>query len=202
MAARDNLHSRVVAWLKVVLPLAALALLSTLFLVARTGPEADLPFSRKALEEMASGQQVEAPEFAGLTAEGRAINLSARTAMPRDSAGDAVDAVGIRGRLETGDQSSIELVADEGTVFTRKSLAHLRGNVRVDTSTGYTIDTAELNAALDRTDMESPGPVTAEGPLGRIDAGRMQVTQSGDGRDDVSVVFKGGVKLLYLPQNP
>ncbi|SFC78928.1 lipopolysaccharide export system protein LptC [Tropicimonas isoalkanivorans] len=201
MAARDNLHSRVVAWLKVILPLAALALLSTLFLVARSGPDAKLPFSQKDLEEMASEQRVEAPEFAGLTKEGRAMNISARTATPRDTAGHVVDAVGIRGQLETGDDSSIQLSADEGTVYSLKSLAHLQGNVRVNTSTGYTIDAEELNAALNRTDVETPGPVTAEGPLGRIDAGRMVVTQMGQERDDVTLVFKDGVKLIYLPQN-
>ena len=35
MAARDNVHSRVVFWLKIILPLLALAILSTLFLFSR-----------------------------------------------------------------------------------------------------------------------------------------------------------------------
>ncbi|WP_068116090.1 LPS export ABC transporter periplasmic protein LptC [Tropicimonas marinistellae] len=202
MAARDNLHSHVVAWLKVILPLAALALLSTLFLVARTGdPDATLPFSEKDLEEMASEQRVEGPEFAGLTEDGRAINLSAETATPRDSKASVVDAVQVRGRFETGDDGTITMRADAGTVYSDESQAHLHGNVRVATSTGFTIDTEQLRAALDRTDMEAPGVVTAEGPLGRIDAGRMEVTQEGSDRGDVRVVFKDGVKLIYVPQN-
>ena len=48
---RDNLHSHVMAWLKVLLPMAALALLSTLFLLSRrTDPVTDLPISDVELE--------------------------------------------------------------------------------------------------------------------------------------------------------
>ena len=55
MAAPDNLHSRIVGWLKVILPLSALALLSSVFLVARQGDfERTTPYSVRDLEEMAS----------------------------------------------------------------------------------------------------------------------------------------------------
>lgn len=202
MAAPDNLHSRVVAWLKVVLPLMALALLSSLFLVARTGDRnASLPFSEKDLEEMASEQRVDGPEFSGVTEEGHAINLSARTATPRDAKGSVVDAVEVNGTMETGDDSSIHLQSDAGTVHATESRTVLRGNVQVTTSTGYQIDTDELTAALDRTDIKTTGAVTASGPIGTIDAGRMVVTQSGEDRESVTVVFKDGVRLLYLPRN-
>ena len=94
MAAPDNLHSRVVSWLKIILPLAALALLSTLFLVARIGdPNATLPFTEKDLEEMASEQRVDGPDFSGTTPEGRAIRMSAQTATPRDATSTSRSAV-------------------------------------------------------------------------------------------------------------
>ena len=37
MAARDGFYSIFVAWMKILLPLAALVLLSTLFLLSRSG---------------------------------------------------------------------------------------------------------------------------------------------------------------------
>ena len=54
MNGADNVHSRVVGWLKILLPLAALALLSTLFLFSRgSDPTANLPFSETELNEIA-----------------------------------------------------------------------------------------------------------------------------------------------------
>ena len=45
-------HTRIVRWLKVALPLAALALLSTLFLVSnRIGGDIDLPYSEGEIED-------------------------------------------------------------------------------------------------------------------------------------------------------
>ncbi|SNT24774.1 LPS export ABC transporter periplasmic protein LptC [Tropicimonas sediminicola] len=202
MAAFDNLHSRVVAWLKVLLPLMALALLSSLFLVARTGDNSDsLPFSEQDLEQMASEQRVDGPEFSGVTEDGKAITLNARSATPRDAKASVVDAVEVSGTMETGDNSSIRLTSDAGTVHATESRTVLRGNVHISTSTGYQVDTDELSAALDRTDMETTGPVSGTGPIGSIDAGRMVVTQSGEDRDSVTVVFKDGVRLLYVPGN-
>ncbi|PRY23069.1 lipopolysaccharide export system protein LptC [Aliiruegeria haliotis] len=199
MATRDNLHSWVVAWLKVILPLCALALLSTLFLVARHGEEeTELPFTEQQLEEMASEQRVDVARFSGTTEEGRSIEVSALSATPRPDDLNIVDTAMMVGTLETGDHSSIHVTSDAGTVLAEESRAQLRGNVRIETSTGYTILTEELETALDSMNMDTTTEVTAEGPLGRIDAGRMTVT-SGEG-DDVSVVFKDGVKLLYLPQ--
>ena len=51
---RDNLHSRVVAWMKIILPRAALGLLSTLFLISRTvDPTQQPPISQIDLEQRA-----------------------------------------------------------------------------------------------------------------------------------------------------
>ena len=76
--ARADTHTRVVGWLKVALPLAALAILSTLFLVARRiDPEAALrgtnaKFTRRfrAIEAAlaAQGKRPEASDLAEMDA--------------------------------------------------------------------------------------------------------------------------------------
>ncbi|MFV0361047.1 hypothetical protein [Tropicimonas sp.] len=199
MAARDNLHSRVVAWLKVILPLTALALLSTLFLIARSNdPGGKLPFSERDLAQMARQQRVDEPRFAGVMRDGRRIEISARSAMPRGGDLNVVDAEEFRGSLDTGDASRLDVSALGGTLVADSSRATLRGAVEVVTSTGYTIRSDEMETALDRIDLISPGPVVAEGPLGRIAAGRMDVAP-GAAENEVSVAFKGGVRLLYVP---
>ena len=51
--------------------------------------------------------------------------------------------------------------------------------------------------------METTGPVFGTGPMGTIEAGRMFVTSqqtSDNAAEQVSVVFKDGVKVIYQPQ--
>jgi lipopolysaccharide export system protein LptC len=77
----------------------------------------------------------------------------------------------------------------------------LREGVKINTSSGYEMVTTGLDAALDRTRMISEGAVTATGPMGRIDAGQMEMRQSDAGIGDYVLIFNQGVKLVYNPAN-
>ncbi|NDR57458.1 LPS export ABC transporter periplasmic protein LptC [Aliiruegeria sabulilitoris] len=204
MASQDNLHSRIVGWLKIILPLSALALLSSVFLVARFKEHGGtIPYSKIALKELASVQTVEDPVFTSVTDEGQHVVVTAKEATPRDGDYNVVDAVGVHGTLRETDGETINIWSDAGTVFSAESRTILQGNVRIETSSGYNLFTDELISAVDRTDIESPGPVHGEGPLGTIEAGRMEVTsqQTAEGTEEkVTVVFKDGVKVIYTPQ--
>ena len=60
---RIDRHTRVVGWLKLALPLAALVILSTLFLVAdRIDPEDALPYAKVDVEGLARAPRMTAPE--------------------------------------------------------------------------------------------------------------------------------------------
>ncbi|HDR29767.1 MAG TPA: hypothetical protein ENN83_14595, partial [Rhodovulum sp.] len=62
MASHDNAYSRFIALAKIVLPLAALGILSTLFLISRDTPSGDdLPYSRVAVDELIREQRIGAP---------------------------------------------------------------------------------------------------------------------------------------------
>ncbi len=64
MATYDNTYSRVVAWLKVLLPVIALVLLSTMFLISRTiDPSRAIPFANVDVEGMVRDQRISAPAF-------------------------------------------------------------------------------------------------------------------------------------------
>ncbi|MGB4909398.1 MAG: hypothetical protein WBP15_12770, partial [Tabrizicola sp.] len=81
--ARVDRHTRLVGWLKVALPLTALAILSTLFLVARRiDPEAALPYAEVDVEDLAREPRMTAPTYAGTTEDGAALTLSADEARP------------------------------------------------------------------------------------------------------------------------
>ncbi len=199
MAVHDNIHSRLVAWLKVILPLAALALLSMLFLVSRGGaPDDRLPWSKVDVEELARAPRLTAPRYAGVTLDGAALSVTAEVARPGTAEGGGAAASALTARLETPDGVTTDLAASDGALDTAAGLLTLRGDVRITASTGYVITTDELTAALDRTLLQAPGAVAATAPMGRIEAGAMQMTTRGD---DYVVVFNGGVKLVYEPRN-
>lgn len=202
MALRDNLHSHMVAGLKVILPLAALALLSSLFLVARTRtPEGELPFSKRDLAELAARQSVDNPDFSSVTDDGHRIHVVARTAVPRDGDTDVIDAEEMEGTLETVGGETIWVTANAGTLHPSDSLVDLSGSVRITSSTGYTLETEEMTADLDASAMETLAPARVHGPMGTIDADRMWLETHPDNPNAIRAVFKGDVKLVYVPPN-
>jgi lipopolysaccharide export system protein LptC len=82
-AGHENLHSRVVAWLKIILPLTALGILSTLFLFSRTiDPSDAIPYATVDVEERAREPRVTAPAYAGVTSDGARLSMTAAEARP------------------------------------------------------------------------------------------------------------------------
>ncbi len=195
---RDNFHSRVVIWLKVVLPLAALAILSTMFLFSRTiDPSDAIPYADVDVADRLREPRVTSPAYAGVTQDGSMLTVSAAEAKP--GAGTGASAKGVAAELSAPDHSVTKLVADAGALDESNKRLTLTGGVAVETSTGYRITTDTVTVALDRTGLESQGSVNATGPVGQITADRMSVTQSPDDPAAYVLVFNGAVKLIYEP---
>jgi lipopolysaccharide export system protein LptC len=197
--ARVDAHSRVVGWLKVALPLLALAILSTLFLVAhRIDPDAALPYAEVNVEDLAREPRMTAPTYAGTTEDGTALTLSADEARPASESGSAT-AAALRLALVTPDGARTELSATEAQLDEATRQVLLSGGVTLTTSTGYRLETAEVTAKLDRTGLESRSEVTATGPAGQIRADRMVLGQDNMTPGGYLLVFKGDVRLVYQP---
>ena len=202
MALADRTHSRLVGTLKLVLPLAALVLLSLLFLLARTrDPEAALPFARVDVADLLRDPRLTAPTYSGMTREGDEVIFTARTAHPAGSEGSGARAVAPVLRLVGPDGDETRARADEARIDPAAHLLQLDGSVLLETSDGLRLETARLMVHLDRTRVESPGPVLARSPRGDISADRFVLDRSGGNGQEV-LVFKGNVKLLYRPQDP
>ncbi|MFP1643580.1 hypothetical protein [Pontitalea aquivivens] len=200
MAAYDNSHSWLVAGAKIALPLAALALLSTLFLLAeRVDPTAAIPYARINVEELAREQRVTAPQFAGMTEDGAALSITAETARPDPDGGSGASAAKLLAHMETAGGLVADLFSLSGRIDPSAGHVILSDGVRIETSTGYLLTTQRLEARTDRSEMIAPGPVQAQSPLGRIEAGSMALI-SNDGGVTHQLVFKDGVKLIYQPE--
>lgn len=196
---RVDRHTRLVGWLKVALPLTALAILSTLFLVARRiDPEAALPYAEVDVEALAREPRMTAPTYAGTTEDGAALTLSADEARPA-SEGVTAQAAGLRLKLATPDGAQTELVAATAVMDDASRQVLLSGGVTVTTSAGYRLETADVAAKLDRTGLESRSSVVATGPAGEIRADGMVLSQDNQTPGSYVLVFKGGVRLVYQP---
>lgn len=198
MAPRGDTYSKVIGWLKILLPMIALGMLSTLFLVSRTlQPARDLPFARS--QNGAAEEQVVSPYYAGTTPDGDAVTMTASTARPLDSASGDLAAEGMTARLDLKDGSRISMVSDLATLRQDQQQALLEGGVHIESTTGYVLDTERMLTALNRIEAETLGPVQGGGPVGTFTAGKLRIMPLGpDG--DVQLLFTDGVNLIYHPK--
>ena len=200
MEPADNLHSQIVGWAKIILPLSALALLSTLFLFAfdRAAPD---EIALAEINEIAREQRLNAPEFSGLTDDGAVVVIAARSAQPDGTRPDTVTINGIRMRMDTPTGVKINAMAVQGEVDGRARVARFLGLASVETSDGYMLETNGLIAELDSGTITSDGLLEVRAPFGEITAGNVLFRLGPDatGRE---MVFTNGVRLLYSPQTP
>lgn len=186
-------YSQWVGWLKIGLPLAALALLSTMFLFARApGPQGDIPYAE--IEEIARDPRVAAPAFAGVTEDGAAVSLSAGAIRPVADAPDSLVVDTIQIDMTTTAAESLRVSAAAGAFDGRAQTATLTGLVRIDSSSGYFMETAGLTADLRAGTLQTDGALAVQAPFGELTAGGLQVTGGG-----AVLVFNGGVRLIYRP---
>ena len=197
MVAANNFHSQLVGWLKILLPLAALVLLSTLFLFARgTGTPPTIPFAD--IDTAATEQRIKAPRFSGLTSTGDTLQISAESARPDATGGAQVDIDRPSLSLDATDGTRLRVTAGSGRVDTAGQMAQLSGLARLETSSGYVMETRGLTADLTTGTVTSDGPLEVQAPFGQLQAG--QVTfQAGAGDTGQQMNFTKGVKLVYTP---
>ena len=140
MVIYHDTYSRVVAWLKIVLPLVALAILSVLFLVARTIDHAqNLPFADVDIDEITRDQRVSRPNFSSVTADGAAITLSASSARPVPGSPGIVTGDDISAGIDLPNGDRIDIRSDLAVIDTAAQLAELQGGVVVDSSDGISL---------------------------------------------------------------
>ena len=193
-------HSRLVFWAKLLLPLAAISILSTLFLVSRSvRPEDAIPYADVDIATLVNEPRLTAPVFAAMTADGAALTLKASEARVGGAGVTGGQISNLIGLLQTPDGGQTHLTATSANMDQIAQQAVLSGDVVISNSTGYLIHSQTIRVALDQTSVDSPGAITADGPAGKITAGSMHLGLAGAAGSGYVLLFKGGVTLLYLP---
>ena len=195
MDGADNLYSRIVTGLKILLPLGAIMLLSTMFLFARKpAQEPTIPYAE--IEDIAREPRITDPYFAGITDGGSIIAIAADEVRPDAERADGFEIFRIRAEIEATDGSRIVLDAGQGRIDPRAQSAVLDGLVRISSSSGYLMEASGLTADLRAGTLVSDGAIEANAPFGNLTAGRIMIGPGSDGAGQ-QMVFQDGVRLVY-----
>ncbi|NDV02841.1 hypothetical protein [Pseudoroseicyclus tamaricis] len=189
--AADNPYSVFVSWSKIVLPLIALGLLSTLFLFTRREEPVSVPVAE--LEEIAREQRLANPSYAGVATDGSAIAIAAEEISPDGEERFAI--LRPRAQIDAADGTGMRISAGAGTLDVPGNSAELRGLARLVTTNGYAMETEGVTADLASGRVESTGRLAVRAPFGELEAGRMAY----GGTDAGKLIFSEGVRLLYDP---
>ena len=192
-------YSRMVQFLKVLLPLVAILMLSTVFLLSRSiQNNVTVPFSQQDIDERLADQVVTQPNYQGTTRKGEEVQIEAHRAT-QGTEGSVPTAAEFRGRMGLSNGGVITLDSNSGMIRPDKNTATFVGDVVIRTADGIEVTTDLLNTALDEIRGDTPGQVNGTGIIGNFSAGRMTFgTEKTDG--PVHIIFTDGVKLVYEPQ--
>ncbi|TFL17585.1 hypothetical protein [Jannaschia formosa] len=192
-------HTSLVRGARIVLPVAALGLLSMLFLLPRTvNPDDAIPYAEVDVSMRARDQQLTRPRFAGVSSRGSDFAVTADRALPDAADPNRMTAETVAMQLIAPSGAQVDLRADRAEIDAAGRSLLLEGGVRVETSTGYSLTAPRLEGRIDTVDIAGT-EIAGEGPLGTIRAGALRVTETGG---DPRLLFTQGVELLYLPPDP
>lgn len=200
MAIADNTHTRVVTWLKVALPLLALGILSTLFMVAESvDPDRAIPYADVDVDKILREQGITKPSFGGMTSDGVAVSIVADAVRPGQDNRERMTGTTLSAKLQLPEGGEIFIDSPEGIIDAGTREAILQGGAELKSSGGVTVNTERIVTALDAAMAESDGEITATAPAGKLTAGRMELTKR-EGDMGYLLVFKDGVRLIYDPK--
>ena len=194
---QNDAYSQFVSWAKVVLPLSAIVLLSTLFLIARNvGDTSQIPYAD--IEEIARQPRLSAPKMVGMSETGGTYTIEADVARQDPDTNNGLIAEAIVVNMTTIDGIQTTVSAGIGKLDSNAKVVTLDNLARVTTSDGYLMETRGLVTSLTDGSLETTDPLEVRAPYGSLTAGRLTITPDSD--EPQLIVFNNGVRLIYQPQ--
>lgn len=195
-------YSRGILILKLALPLGALILLSSLFLMS-TDIDPSRAISNAAVDvtELAREPRISGANYAGVTDDGAALTIRAATARADPHGQLRLIMTDMDATLETPDGQTTAIRAGVGTLDRDAGQVTWERDVQVTAPQGYALRSDQLSGLLDNTRLWSDGAVMVQGPVGQITAGQFALELAADGDNTYVMLFSGGVKLIYSPSD-
>ena len=186
----DDGYSALVAWLKTLLPIVALGLLSTIFLFSgKVDVTQSLPYAEHNVAEIIREQRITQPYFTGIASNGTEIALSAAYASPQVENAQILEITDLSVVLRSTNDRSVQVTAGQGALDSATQTAQISKNVHIAALPDFWLTTEALDMNL-----KQGLAVTA---FGAITAGEMHLQMTAD---DQQIVFINDVRLVYSPK--
>jgi lipopolysaccharide export system protein LptC len=189
-------HSRAVRMLRIAIPIAVVVGLTGISLITYFNPLrllAKLPINVNDLVVSGTKITMEKPRLSGFTKDERAYELTAEAAAQDLTKPDIVELRNIHAKLQMQDKSMMEMSADVGTYNTKLETLRLESNILLSSSTGNKGRLSEAVIDVRRGNVISDQPVELEMLQGKLNAKRLEITDSGD-----LVRFYEGVDMVMM----
>ena len=207
MRREVGLYTRSVQWAKIALPILALGLFSSVFLVSEQDvfEGTGIVFSEADLSALGEGIQIKSPRFSGITDKGDKFLLTATSANPDSNKPSVIGMVSVAATLDLASGESIDLTAGQGELLVPTQMLTLEQGVTIASTEGLRGRLQIAVADLRKGIVTSDRPVEITGPMGQINAEAMEFRtvfdESGKIVQTHTMQFRERVKLVFHP-NP
>ncbi len=199
MALSHTSYSRMVSWLKILLPLIALTVLGTVFLFnSEDSFEAGFTFSRADIETLESGSFIKNPQVNGITKKGEPFHLLADTIRPMDTDDSlfVITNLDVEFQFSTGTWAKV--TSGSALMDVSAQTVWFENGGQLETSDGNVAVVDTLHLLMGSGELQGSG-IVAEGPLGQVSAENFRI-ESNDGENRV-LWFENNVRMRYDLQN-
>ena len=184
---------------KVGLPLIAVGIAASFFLLSNARYEDAVTFDGVDLSALGEGLKLTNPRFTGATARGEPFTVTAEWALPDGPQPENVELSKVSGELNMIDGRFVELSALSGNLQPKANVVELSGSVAFMSSDGHELRASRALLEADKNLLTAEGPVLAKGPMGRIEAGSLRVERRGEDGD--FIWFENRVKVFIDKPN-
>jgi lipopolysaccharide export system protein LptC len=194
----DDSYSFFIAWVKTLLPIVALGMLSTIFLFSgKVDVTQSLPYAELNVEDIIREQRITKPYFTGISEGGIEFALSAAYATPNASQPSILNVSELRVEFKTPQGNTAEITAGLGEMNTETKNAKISRGVNLASKLNFWITTETLDIDFNDSYASTNGPFKGVFSLGSIESGNMVLKMIAG---DQQIIFTNGVRMLYNPK--
>ena len=188
-------YSRFVGWMKIILPVAALFIVSTV-IVYSTLPNANsnISLNIEEIKEVGDDLEMTQPKLTFTDKKDRDYLVVADTAVQSQDNQDVWDLKDIDADLTPQNGGWIKLTSTSGILHSQKEELDLMGVVDVTSHDGYEFHAVTAKVDFGEGTVMSEDPVKGSGPGGAISADSFSMVEGGN-----LITFTGDVQLRVMP---
>ena len=191
-------YSAFVVWVKTLLPIVALGMLSTIFLFSgKVDVTQSLPYAKFNIAEIIREQRITKPYFSGVSNNGTEIILSAAYASSDIKNVDILSITELSVTLTSQNAKTIRITAGRGILNSALQKAVISEDVHLTTVLGFWLKTNNLTVDLKQGIVTADNVIQGVTGLGTIDAGKVVIQMIAK---DQQIIFTNGVRLIYYPE--